>query len=466
MRSVLVGLYARISLDRHDEAGVERQLADCRVLAERRGWETVEYVDNDISAFQRRKRPEYERMLADLDAGVIQAIVAYHPDRLYRRVTELERLVSLVDARRAQILTVMAGDIDLSTASGRMQARIGGVFAQHESERQGERIARMKKDKASRGEHGGGGRRAFGLTADRTKIVAPEAKQLRKTITNLINGATLSGEARRLNAGGMTTTLGHQFSPDSVARIIRAPYIAGLRTYHGEIVGDAGWPAIVDRATFDKVNSIKALRQRGARASGKYLLTGLLACGKCGFKMYARPAGYEREVSYACGTGPTTRGEGCRGVSIRQATVESFVSEQVEGWLKDREFADQLAAFRRGTRLNAKQIRVELAEVDRLAVVLAERWMSGELSDREHEAARRKLEERREATNLAVGASVSRGGASPAQLLQLWKRASAARRNDLLRELAKVPIVVLPFRDEHGNRRSVEERVVLNRAWG
>ena len=47
-------------------SGVARQLEDCERLAERRGWQVVErYVDDDVSAWSGKQRPEYERMLDD-----------------------------------------------------------------------------------------------------------------------------------------------------------------------------------------------------------------------------------------------------------------------------------------------------------------------------------------------------------------------------------------------------------------
>ncbi|WP_255499967.1 recombinase family protein [Actinotalea sp. JY-7885] len=60
-----VAVYARISQDRSgEELGVRRQLADCRVEAQRRGWAVAEeYVDDDLSAYSGKKRPAYERML-------------------------------------------------------------------------------------------------------------------------------------------------------------------------------------------------------------------------------------------------------------------------------------------------------------------------------------------------------------------------------------------------------------------
>src|SRR5690606_3784527 len=131
-----VGIYARISLDRRDGEGVARQLADCRELAKSRGWtDLVEYVDNDISAFRAKRRPEYERLLEDLHARRLSAVVAYPPARIYRKPADLEAFIDAVQAAGAEVATVRAGDVDLSTASGRMVARILGSVSRHESER-------------------------------------------------------------------------------------------------------------------------------------------------------------------------------------------------------------------------------------------------------------------------------------------------------------------------------------------
>jgi site-specific DNA recombinase len=74
-------IYARISSDRDgDQLGVRRQLADCEALAARRGWEIAErYVDDDVSAYSGRVRPEYRRMLEDLTAGIVDAVVVLGP---------------------------------------------------------------------------------------------------------------------------------------------------------------------------------------------------------------------------------------------------------------------------------------------------------------------------------------------------------------------------------------------------
>ncbi|KPC65913.1 recombinase, partial [Streptomyces sp. NRRL F-6602] len=151
-------IYVRISQDRTgSHLGVDRQREDCEALAEHNGWEVVEvYVDNDLSAYSGKPRPDYRRMLADLEDGTATVVIAWHTDRLHRSPTELEEYIDLSQRRGIDTHTVQAGDLDLSTSSGRMTARIHGAVARHESEHKAERVARARLQKAKAGLWGGG----------------------------------------------------------------------------------------------------------------------------------------------------------------------------------------------------------------------------------------------------------------------------------------------------------------------
>ena len=140
---IRAGIYARISEDRDEtQLGVKRQLEDTEALAEQRGWEVVEhYIDNDLSAWKGGRRPEYRRMLADIEAGHVDAVIVYHADRLHRQPRELEEFINLAEHRKIALASV-TGDMDLATADGRMKARILGAVAANESDRKSDRIKR------------------------------------------------------------------------------------------------------------------------------------------------------------------------------------------------------------------------------------------------------------------------------------------------------------------------------------
>ena len=109
-------IYTRISSDPTGQrAGVTRQLDDCTLLAERLGWTVVDHFsDNDICAYDGSIRPGFEAMLASINRGEIGAIICWQPDRLYRSLKDLERLVDATDCG-IEIRTVNGGDLDLST---------------------------------------------------------------------------------------------------------------------------------------------------------------------------------------------------------------------------------------------------------------------------------------------------------------------------------------------------------------
>src|SRR4030081_3761184 len=123
-------IYTRISHDRTGEgAGVERQLHACKMLAEFRGLNVVAvFSDNDISAYSGKKRPGFEKLLAAIARGEIDVVICWHPDRLYRRMKDLHRIIDERASPRGgvSIASVTGGDVDLSTPAGRMVAQILG----------------------------------------------------------------------------------------------------------------------------------------------------------------------------------------------------------------------------------------------------------------------------------------------------------------------------------------------------
>ena len=144
------GVYVRISSDPDQaRAGVERQRQDCVAHCEGRGWEVVGvYEDNDISAYSGKARPAYRRLLEDLKAGTIDAVVAWHPDRLHRSPRELEEFIDVVESTGAAVSrpTWIVGVLD---ALSQPAAWASPSEANHRSPRAG--LTNTAKEKGSLG---------------------------------------------------------------------------------------------------------------------------------------------------------------------------------------------------------------------------------------------------------------------------------------------------------------------------
>jgi len=321
-------LYARLSRDRTgEETATSRQLDDCRAFAAARGWEIVgEYTDADVSAYKRNTpRPGYDRMLQALEAGEIDAIVGWKLDRLLRRVMDWETLWERCEPRGVHVVTVRDG-IDTSLPMvGELLPRLMATFAQLESKNLSVREIRKHEDTAKRGGRAGGGHRPFGLTRDWTNIVPEEDERVRDAVTRILAGESAYSIAREWNAAGLTTPTGKPWSVQLLVHMLRSPRVAGLREHRGAIVARGSWPALIDERDHERLRAILDTRRRPG-APARFLLSGLVRCGRCGRTMRGRRRTGSRVRMYGCEK--TTAG-GCGGTYVMAEPLETLVSEAV-----------------------------------------------------------------------------------------------------------------------------------------
>lgn len=196
---VRAAIYLRISQDREmDGLAIERQRQDCEALARFRRWEVVEtYVDQSKSATDKtKKRPAYDRMVADYEAGRFSAIVCYDLDRLTRQPRQLEDWIDRAETRGLALVTAN-GDADLSTDGGRLFARIKAAVARGEVERKSARQSRAHVQRAIQGRVPRGVR-PLGYATD-GGVIRKEAKAVRAVYDVFDRGASLRGIARALS---------------------------------------------------------------------------------------------------------------------------------------------------------------------------------------------------------------------------------------------------------------------------
>lgn len=285
-------IYVRISRDTTGEGlGVQRQEEDCRQLAASRGWQVVGvYSDNDISAYSGKPRPNYQRLLDDIDSKHVQAVVAWHPDRLQRSPLELNHFIDLVNRSKCKVATVMAGGYDLTTAAGRLNARVLGDFARYESEQKSERVARKIQQSADQGKTHQGGARPFGWERDRRSLNDAEAAVVRRAAELVLSGASVKTVTKAANESGIPPVGGGRWRDVQVRDMLLRPRNAGLVVYRGRPNGKTGnWEPILDEVTWRRVERIltdSARRTTPGAGGRKHLLSGLAVCGVCGHAMY------------------------------------------------------------------------------------------------------------------------------------------------------------------------------------
>lgn len=324
----MIAIYCRISQDRTGEsAGVERQLQDCRALADRLGLKVSQvFTDNDISATSGRVRPQFDALIAAKPT----AIITWHQDRLLRLTSDLERVITL----DVPVYTVTAGDLDLSTPAGRAVARTIAAWSTYEGE---QKALRQRRANVQRAEAGVWqfSRRPYGYERreGEVRIVEAEAEIVREGYRRYLEGTSYYELATDWNERGVPT-FGGPWSMSRVRSMLRNPAYAGERHYKGEYVGPGNWEAIVDRETWDAYVRMRTRRKRAGDWSTqtKHLLSGILICGVCGSTMLARPD--RGRMVYSCTENWCTS----RGAS----DVEDLVIRMVIARLQDPEIVSRL----------------------------------------------------------------------------------------------------------------------------
>ncbi|MGK5169016.1 recombinase family protein [Geodermatophilus sp. CPCC 205761] len=300
-------VYCRISDDRRGLGlGVDRQRQDCHDLARRHGWEVVgTYVDNDVSAYSGKPRPQYAQLMGAVQGGQVDVVLAWDPDRLHRSPAELETFIAAVERAGVDVVTVQAGEWDLSTANGRLTARLLGSIARHESEHKSERVRRALEQNAAAGRPHG--RRAYGWQRQHTpggavrEVVVPEEAAIVQRIAgDLLAGESLRSVTAALNADGVPSPTGRPWGKNMVRALVLRERNAGLRVHHGEVIGEGAWEAILDRGRWEQLRAV--LSDPGRRTStgtaAAHLLSGIARCGVCGATL--RAAQNRGVPSYRC----------------------------------------------------------------------------------------------------------------------------------------------------------------------
>ena len=298
-------IYARISLDKQEEAGVKRQIHLATKQAEADEAEIVAtYVDNNISAFSGDPRPEYNKLINAIKNREIDVVYVYALDRLTRRTMETLALFKLCEKHNVTVKANRGYNIDPSDPSSLLTIGVLGLVAEQESIDRTARIRAAYEDRARTGRPKTGGRRMFGYEADAVTVIDEEARAILDAAAMVIAGKTLRETVREIfHARNLPATTGRPMTAPTLRDILLNPRVRGLSTFNPtdpdtglrlvknrQIIGKGNWPAIIDEVTGEKLDAVLRDPSRRRSHSGnapRYFLASVLTC-TCGDPMYSR----------------------------------------------------------------------------------------------------------------------------------------------------------------------------------
>jgi site-specific DNA recombinase len=321
MAPVRAAIYRRLSHGLDSEDWKERQLEDGLAIAERlSGSVAPEDVYTDVvsaSRFSNKERPDYLRLLKAIEApDGPRIVVCWMEDRAHRQILELAEFIEICREHKVRVATPNA-EYNLDDPDQLTLWYIKVRFAEAESEKTSKRSRRQALQQAKKGHPSPNGTRHFGfpnwVKGPDGKVVAgnavpasrvrEEQDLVREAVARILAGDSVRSITNDWNARGIKTTKGNHWERFTLRNVITSAAIAGLRehrpvldngrrTPRGEgTLYPAQWEPIVEREDWEEaVRILSDPARKPPRGRGvSYLLTGMIYCGVCGGRMYARP---------------------------------------------------------------------------------------------------------------------------------------------------------------------------------
>ena len=493
-------IYARVSdksQAEDDKTSLSEQLGEMQAYCEQKGM-TITARYQEVGRGWSKKRPEFQRMLADAKRERFDTIVCWKSDRLSRGMYPAAALMEVVEAHQIQ-LEAVTDAIDMKTFG--LMAAIGKI----ELDNFRERATMGKRGSAKQGRMPAGAAPYGYRTGDdgKPEIYEPEAEVVRR-IFHMYVYEGLAGTAICQQVTGDNAPLRNPGSRWHKAYIND---ILGREVYKGTwhygkarwVVTEAGervypqpedkwievpFPTLVDEETWDRAQAIKSQRRQKSNRNTKifYLLQHLVSCAECGLMFacrssthtYFRRKGKVRKQArvtpqrhYHC-YGMLREHMDCRNPAmLRAEQLEELVWNEVKGMVQNPELIvagiESLGAQEEGglaeqtalAERDLQRIQVEEERAIRL-------YVSGKITENQLDQQRRFITERLEAARATLNDLRARESmASEKRLLMenlvLWAGKFGHGLDDLPQEKRRdvLRLIVDQVLIDHDNRVSI-----------
>ncbi len=392
---VPAALYARVSSDRQDvDLSVAAQLRALRDFAERNGYRVVrEYIDEAESG-RVANRPQFRKMLDEASGtdAPFQEILVWKFSRFTRKREHAVAFKSMLRRRGIRVTSITEHADD--TPTGKLMEAIIESVDEFYSENLAQEVTRGMREAASRGFFLAS-KAPYGYT--RVKVqdgpkerptleLDPLAAPIVKEIFEMSRrGLGLKEIARDLNQRGLTIH-GRRWYKRRLHYLLTNEAYTGTSVW-GRTAKDGqapdpvrvehAWPAIVSRELFEAVG--RGLKERSPKVrpprqvGSKFLLSGLLRCGRCGKSFVGHGAKGGKFAYYVCNTLHREGAGACETPYLSAPKLEELVTQKILTRILNEQtitelvqmVAEEIDAMAAELNTQLQSVETELADVRR-----------------------------------------------------------------------------------------------------
>ena len=285
-QQLVVDLYIRVSTDRQAKEGdsLEEQESELKKFCDYRNFKIHQILIERGKSGGNTNRPEYKKLVADIEAKKIDAVVVKKLDRLSRSLLDFEHLMTSLQEKEVEFISLRE-NFDTTTAMGKAMLRIALVFAQLEREQTSERLKDVFSFRASQGLYNGGTLPYGYLSSNKELVPYSKEKQIIEImVTQFLDSHSTTEVARYLNDLGHRTKSGKLWDKRSIQHILQNPLYIGYVKWGTTLHIGLHQPLISEKQ-FQEIQAVfKANRRVGKASTTGALLQKLLWCC-CGHPM-------------------------------------------------------------------------------------------------------------------------------------------------------------------------------------
>jgi site-specific DNA recombinase len=316
--------YLRVSKDpRLEKLSPEVQRHRISQACWSRRWELAEiHEDIDVPSAKIQQAGTWDALVDSLQEGDV--VVTCEFTRIGRNLRQTLERIDRLHEKGAELVS-LEGDLDTTTAAGKLQYQILLVLAEFERNRMSERLQDTHAQIAREGRWSGGPT-PFGYSytpgMGLLQVVPEEARVVREIFHLRDSGFSIYSIIRELEdrrTRRRRTRGGVRFSYSTIQQVLKNPVYIGMRSYKGALL-PANHESIIEKVVWDRVQA----RRRQAPKSNKYLLSGMLTCGVCGSTMT-----HKSEHRYVCS----------RAQEYRDTTAVTILERSADAWVLQEFFA-------------------------------------------------------------------------------------------------------------------------------
>ena len=405
------GIYVRVSTTQQiDRDSLRTQEERLRQYCKAQGFEVYKnkpYKDEGISA-KDTKRPAFEELMKDIEAGRINVVIVTRLDRVTRSLKDLIALMESLQQYNVKLVS-LTESIDTTGPMGRFIINLLGSIAQLEREIDSERVSADMHHRALAGKWTGGvvplgyttkGKliRKFlekGMSEDvaikeankiapergRLYLVKQDAELIKKIYDLYLECSSLRRVTHELNKRGIETPENKTWAATSIRRILTNPTYIGniwygkrktdLATGKLKNVKQELWKVVkgehegvVSHETFERVQALlKQKYMKPSKAKQAYLLAGLARCGQCkggmfGYLYFKKK--YDKQYFYYRCQNSIQKGRSvCKGMIVPGKILEEQVIKTLLEISKNEKFLHDKELMLKAVKQQSKPSRSE-----------------------------------------------------------------------------------------------------------